>query len=152
MVDKDVNCNYIVNIKTYTGESMKLTNLFNAIDSMRIPLNDPELYEMDGFFDDLVKEMGAYGCSANVLEECKNMKRIHIDLPGVLKEDIDMQVDENGIRVKAERKGFKSTTYSKSYKLPPGVDLDNVQAKYENGVLIIELSKQEQKSKKVNIK
>lgn len=76
----------------------------DLIDDVLLPLTDPKLYEKDNLFNEILKDLGAYNSSSAILEKVDNGLCIHIDLPGVLKEDITMDVDEHGIRVKAEFK------------------------------------------------
>ena len=116
-----------------------------------VPLTGPE-YSKDNLFDEILRDLGAHNSSSTTLETLKGKKCLHIDLPGVDKQDIVMEVDENGIRVKAERKGFKAQVYTKSYKLPKDTNLEKVEAKYENGVLKVYLLKTDsKKSKSVRI-
>ena len=91
---------------------------------------------------------------------------LEIDLPGVKKEDIDISVNEGILTVTGERKLEKKEEkenytriesffgrFERAFKLPADADLDNVEAKYENGVLKIFIPrKQKPEGKKIEVK
>jgi len=62
-----------------------------------------------------------------------------IDMPGVQKKDIDINVEPNSISVKAENGGKRKYNYSRRFK--PTVDVDSAKATFKNGVLDITISK-----------
>ena len=99
--------------------------------------------------------------------EDENAYIIEIDLPGVKKEDINVEVKDNILIVSGERK-FKKVEEDKGYKrvesffgkferrftLPPDADPEKIEAKVEDGVLTIIIPKIEQKesTKKIAVK
>ena len=62
-----------------------------------------------------------------------------IDMPGVQKKDIDINVEPNSISVKAENGGKRRYNYNRRFK--PTVDIDSAKATFKNGVLDITVSK-----------
>ncbi|MDD3343481.1 MAG: Hsp20/alpha crystallin family protein [Sulfurospirillaceae bacterium] len=93
---------------------------------------------------------------------------IEVDLPGVKKEDISIDVKENQLIVSGERQ-FKAerkekdyykleSSYGKfqrSFALPENVDLENIEATTSEGVLEVVLPKlkvEKPEVKKINIK
>ena len=62
-----------------------------------------------------------------------------IDMPGVQKKDIDINVEPNSISVKAENGGKRKYNYSRRFK--PTVDVDSAKATFKNVVLYITISK-----------
>ncbi len=88
------------------------------------------------------------------------------ELPGVSKDNIDLNVTEKAVEIKAQVKSEKSEeeknekritrTFSSFYKyvsLPSAVDPDSAEATFGNGVLEIKLKKQKpDKKKKIEIK
>ena len=75
-----------------------------------------------------------------------------IDMPGVSKKDIDINIEEHSITVKAENGGKRKYNYSRKFK--PAVDPESAKATFTNGVLDITVTKLESKptGKKVAIK
>ena len=62
-----------------------------------------------------------------------------IDMPGVQKKDIDINVEPNSISVKAENGDKRKYNYNRRFK--PTVDVDSAKATFKNGVLDITISK-----------
>jgi len=92
---------------------------------------------------------------------------IEIDLPGVNKEDIHVDISDGLLTISGERKykeEVKENDYYKiessfgkferSFKLPEDIDIENIDAKSENGVLEVTIPKmkKEEKKKKIEIK
>ena len=75
-----------------------------------------------------------------------------IDMPGVAKKDIDINIEEHSITVKAENGGKRKYNYSRKFK--PAVDPETAKATFTNGVLDITVTKVESKptGRKVAIK
>ena len=73
-----------------------------------------------------------------------------IDMPGVAKKDIDINVEDHSITVKAENGGKRKYNYSRKFK--PTVDIDSAKATFRNGVLDITLTKTEPKSTGKSVK
>jgi HSP20 family molecular chaperone IbpA len=103
--------------------------------------------------------------SANLWEEDDNLF-VKMALPGISKENINIEIDADTIRIKGERKEdekeeskkkyyFRSldTQFEQIFNLPIMVDSDKAEASFENGVLTVKLPKAEQyKPKKIVIK
>jgi HSP20 family protein len=103
---------------------------------------------------------------ANLARKGSDAFSIEIDLPGVKKEDIELQVEDNILTVKAVRKmknEVKKEDYylcesnfgliSRSFVLPEGIDKEKINAKYEDGRLYITLEKEEsRKAKNIAVK
>ena len=103
---------------------------------------------------------------ANLSKKGNDTFKIEIDLPGVRKENIDLQVEENILTIKAVRKmknEVKKEDYylcesnfgmiSRSFVLPEGIDTSKVDAQYEDGRLYVTLEKEEsRKAKSIAVK
>lgn len=70
------------------------------------------------------------------------------ELPGVNKEDIDLEVTETTLTINVED---DEREYYKEVELPAEVKTDGAQATYRNGILDIELQKVEEKKKGTKI-
>jgi HSP20 family protein len=79
---------------------------------------------------------------------------IDVDLPGVKKEDIKVDLNKGVLTISGERKTkdevkqedyYKIETYfgkfSRSFTLPDNVDIENIEAKSDNGVLEVVIPK-----------
>jgi len=86
------------------------------------------------------------------VEEDENKFLLSFDLPGVSKKDINIEVHENQLYVTGERKSESKTrshserVYGKFQRvltLPTNVNTDRIEAKYEDGVLTLEVPKAE---------
>jgi HSP20 family protein len=91
---------------------------------------------------------------------------IEVDLPGVKKEDIEISVEDGILTIRGERKLEKKEEaenytriesffgrFERAFKLPADADSENIEAKYEDGVLKIFIPKKQKDSgKKIEIK
>ena len=93
---------------------------------------------------------------------------VEVDLPGVKKEDINVDLKDDVLTISGERKSKteindkdyykKECTYGKfhrSFTLPDDTDVENIEANSEDGVLevvIPKLKKVEKETKKIEIK
>ena len=83
----------------------------------------------------------------DVLDE-KDKYKIFVELPGVDKEKVKLDVAEDSVEIKTEDdKNFHKMVY-----LDSAVDIENSKASYKNGVLTLELDKKEKrKGKEVKV-
>ncbi len=100
------------------------------------------------------------------IEETKDAYKVSVELPGIEKDDIDIQIKDNILTIsgekKEETKSEEGTFYrrerrygkfSRSISLPGDVKVDNIDAEYKNGVLTLTLPKAEEaKPKKIEVK
>jgi HSP20 family protein len=100
--------------------------------------------------------------------EGKNAYHIEVDLPGVKKEDIHVNIEDNVLTISGERKVKNEVkeedyykvessygSFSRSFTLPEKVDVENIHANSEDGVLEVVIPKLEvveNKAKKIEIK
>jgi len=80
------------------------------------------------------------------------------DLPGLSESDVDVELDDNVLRISGERKSEHQESkdgyhrverafgrFSRSLRLPEGVTAEGVQANFDNGVLEVHIQKPEQR-------
>ena len=112
------------------------------------------------------KGINAFTPSVNTREDEKAYY-IEVDLPGVKKEDIKVDIKDNTLTISGERK-FKEEVkeddyykietaigkFSRTFTLPEDADVDNIDAKSENGVLeiVIPKVKKEESVKTIEVK
>jgi HSP20 family protein len=93
---------------------------------------------------------------------------VEVDLPGIKKEDIEIDVEDNVLIISGDRKienEIKEEDYyklessygkfSRSFTLPERVDTENIHAESKDGVLEVivpKLKEQEKKAKKIEVK
>jgi len=91
------------------------------------------------------------------LEEKADKFIVQVDIPGMSKEDIKIDFHEGVLAVSGERVHERSDkghfersigTFTRKVSLPSSVNEEAVEAKYENGVLRIEIPKQEKEKKR----
>jgi HSP20 family protein len=116
---------------------------------------------MDDFFNDAVAtRRDSYAPSIDI-SETEKQYLIDVEVPGVDKKDINLNVENNTITISGERKFEKKEdgkqyhrveshygTFSRSFTLPDNVNVDSINASYNNGILNITVDKSEEKMKK----
>ena len=100
------------------------------------------------------------------VKETEDAYTVEADLPGLSKEEIDLQIEDNVVTLRGERNaeskeekdGYhvyerRSGKFERSFKIPNGFDAAEVKAAYENGVLRVTLPKREEtKPKQIEVK
>lgn len=116
---------------------------------------------MDEFFTDAVaNRRNSFAPSIDISENDKQYL-IDVEIPGVNKDEIDLNIENNVLTISGERKFEKKEdnkqyhrveshygTFSRSFTLPENVNNESIQASYNNGILLITVDKSEQKMKK----
>lgn len=115
------------------------------------------------FFEDFPSMAGSinpgFNPKINILENDKQIQ-LEVELPGVKKENINLTLEDNILTLKGEKKfeeKDEKTNYYRSerafgsfkraFTMPKDVESDNVEAKFEDGVLYIKLQKVQPKAK-----
>ncbi len=80
--------------------------------------------------------------TSSMVDEKNNELNITAEMPGINKEEIELNVTENEVIIKADSNSRK---YYKFIEIPGPVDPDSAVAKYNNGVLEITLKFKETK-------
>jgi HSP20 family protein len=99
------------------------------------------------------------------IQETVDSFRLTAELPGLTKEDINITLENNVLRLAGERKFEKDAkkegfhriertygAFARAFTLPSQVNHDGVEAAFENGILTINVPKAEQaKPRKITI-
>lgn len=118
--------------------------------------------EIDGIFDSFFSPSRNENDSASWaprvdLSESEDAYLVHVDVPGMQKEDLNIDVHEGRLTISGERNaeqqddGHKYVRVERSYgrfyrsfTLPQTVKEDEIEATYENGVLSVRVPKAEE--------
>ena len=127
-----------------------------------------DFYRPHGLFEELDYSFGqllgkTQGVQPTVdFSEGEHEFHLSMDLPGMGREDVGIEMKGGVLRVSGERKssrqegGFTERSYGsfeRSFKLPDSADGDKVGATFEHGVLDLTIAKREDiRPKKIEIK
>ena len=116
---------------------------------------------MDEFFNDAVSARRDSFVPSIDVSETDDKFLISAELPGMSKDDININLENNRLSISGERsfekedKGkkyhrveTKYGSFERSFQLPDNVDQDSISASYENGLLEISIQKSEEEVKK----
>lgn len=119
---------------------------------------------LDRFFDDAMKLRGPIGSLAMAfnpgveMREAKDFYTMKFDLPGLAKDQIKIDFYENTLTVSGERKEEKASedkdakvhysemsygSFTRSFTFPQAVDVEKATAKFDNGVLTVDVPKRD---------
>ena len=131
--------------------------------------------EMNRMFDDFSRGFDlspfdggwSWGFSPSVdVREDEKEVTVKAELPGMEEKDIEVNLADNGLTIKGEKKAekeeqgkdnwYRETSYGAFHRfipLPEGLDKEKVDAHFKNGVLTVTLRRlEEAKGKKIAIK
>ena len=129
----------------------------NTLDSFK------ELREMEKRFDHLLPNISSDQSLADFTPSVNTREgdyayHIEVDLPGVKKKDISVEVKDHLLKISGKRKTKKEVKeedyhrvessygkFERSFTLPSNIDAENVKASCEDGVLEVVLPKLEGK-------
>ncbi len=114
---------------------------------------------VENFFGDLAKTNGDFFRSVPAvnISESKDDFRFEIAAPGMNKDDFEINIDNNVLSISASkehnqeeseknftRREFSYTSFKRAFTLPSSVNVDKVEASYENGLLKLIVPKREE--------
>jgi HSP20 family protein len=119
---------------------------------------------LDRFFNDSIGQNIKQFTPAVDISEDENHYEIHVSVPGMKKSDFNLEVTDGRLTISGERKmeekkegkNFHSLethygSFSRSFYLPENVKEDGIAAVYEDGLLKVNLPKEEKKVNKSKI-
>ena len=91
-------------------------------------------------------------CPRTDIREAEDHFSIEVDLPGVAAKDVDLQVEEDALRITATRgdvpadrtylvRERRNGTYSRVFHLGSMVDRESIEGKLVDGVLLVRIQK-----------
>lgn len=122
--------------------------------------------EMDRLFNDAFSGMSTQSKEASILNpevdiyEKNDEVVIEMDIPGITKDELEINVEDDVLSIKGQKKIEREEkdrdyhryerscgTFQRYFRLPDYVKAEEIKAKYEDGVLKIELPKKEEVKK-----
>jgi HSP20 family protein len=99
--------------------------------------------------------------AADVYEEAEHYV-VALDLPGVDRAALEIDIENNQLAIRGNRPGNGRTEqrserprgkFARTFGLPPSIDQERIEAEYKDGVLYVRIGKRkEQKGQRVEIK
>lgn len=131
-----------------------------------VKVNNPAAKTFDGLLNDLFNDMPAFGKTfredifgfppVNITEHA-NAYHLEVAAPGMEKTDFNLKLDGNTLTISATkkeeikedstksiRKEFSYKAFKRSFTVDEKIDAANIAAKYENGILRVQLPKKEE--------
>ena len=97
------------------------------------------------------------------VRETEKNYHIHAELPGVKKEDVKLDFKDGLLTLSGEKKHEKEEkeenywrtersygSFSRTFRLPEDVKPEDIKAKFDNGVLALDIPKEEKKEEKAH--
>jgi HSP20 family protein len=152
-------------LKTVQGLYLHVQTSGGAMNQLSVTRSDPFGALFDEVFNDLFVRAGVPAQRGSTLPPVNRARmdvidkgdryEIHVDLPGVKKDDIQVTVEGPRVAIQAESKREQEakngervihserfvTSYARSFELPVEVTEDGADARFENGVLQLALPK-----------
>ena len=127
----------------------------------------PSFGWLDKFFNNSLEhqtEPLSFVPNVDILENEKNFE-LHVAVPGMKKDDFNLELSENLLIISGERKhkeekkegnyySFETQygSFKRSFRLPKNVDQSKIDAKYTDGILTLVLPKSKELTSKSTIK
>ena len=123
-----------------------------------------EPFRLTRLLDDMFTERGQGGALVPAMDvtESDDQYVITLEVPGVAKDDVTVEVHENLMTIRGEKKSEREEeqeksrwverrygSFSRSFTLPSNADPERVKAAFKDGVLTIEIAKAEESKPKV---
>ena len=111
--------------------------------------------EIDRIFDDTFTRDGFNWMPAVDIKENSNEIRMDLELPGLKPEDVELTAENGMLTIRGEKKSERKEgednryhvvertygSFLRTFQLPQGVDENQIQAEFENGILAIHIPK-----------
>ena len=106
------------------------------------------IFNFDGYVDN-IRSKSLIEPNYKIKESQENYY-LYLNIPGIDKQDINLNVDNNALIIKTNRKKNKKNhsyygatldNYYKSFDIPDNVEIDKTKATSKNGILTIKIPK-----------
>ncbi len=130
-----------------------MLTLSSTLDTLLALQEALDVTQDTGYFEGITANRGVFP-PVNIFEKGGDLVLV-AELPGIKKEDLQLQVKENTVRIAGERIlsygenisyhriERNSSKFDRTLKLPINVEADQVKAEYKDGILVIFLSRAE---------
>lgn len=163
---KSHNCNSLLSLRLHCNNSvtnLKLTKMATLVKKESLlPIWSRDLFDTDRLFNSRLFDFNGDGIdlatklpSVNIKDEEKAFK-IEMAAPGLERKDFKLEVENGVLCISSEkeeeskeekknytRREYSYNSFSRSFSLPDNSLPDKITAKYENGVLNINVPKKE---------
>lgn len=120
----------------------------------KLPFIFEDFFNTDWFGGSNLSKIGFNTPAVNI-KETTNDFIIELAVPGLDKEDFNMELDHDVLTISSEiksekeenkytRKEFSYQIFKRSFTLPESVDGASISASYKNGILLVTLPKKEE--------
>ncbi|MFT6996529.1 MAG: HSP20 family protein [Cryomorphaceae bacterium] len=147
----------------FDKEKLNLNKKFKTMSLIKFKHHAPARNNFDNFFNEFFEgefnpRKVARTSSVPAANVKETEKGFHVELaaPGMVKEDFKIELNVDLLTIRAEKsedkegKGerftkreFNFTSFERSFRLPENIDFEKINAKYENGILTLEIPKTE---------
>lgn len=136
-----------------------------SFDMPEVPRQFSDL--MNEFFNESIeqRERSGFTPDVNVREDDTHFY-IEVSLPGISKEDLKINLDDNTLHISGERRRENKEEnvkyhlvesaygrFERAFNLPENVDQDSINAEFKDGILTLSIEKKQKKvSKEISVK
>ncbi len=130
-----------------------MLSLSNTLDALLALQEAMDVTQNTGYFEGTTTSTGVFP-PVNIFEKGGDLVLV-TELPGIRKEDLQLQVKRNTLRLAGERTinygenisyhrvERNSTKFDRTLRLPINIESDHVKAEYQDGILVISLPRAE---------
>lgn len=131
---------------------------------MLVKFNQPSTRAFNGLFNDLLQDFSFpqkwendFSKPKVNIKETNDFYELEVVAPGISKEDFKINIDKNLLTISYDlkeekneqtekfiKKEFTTQSFKRSFTLDEKIEADNINAKYENGILKLQLPKKEE--------
>jgi HSP20 family protein len=111
--------------------------------------------EIDRLFEDTFARDGSHWTPAVDIKEIGSDIRVDVELPGLKPEDVEITTENALLTIRGEKRSERKEgedgryhvversygSFMRSFTLPQGVDENQIQAEFENGILSVRIPK-----------